>query len=42
LEALPDNYFVINDFATKKGTIDYIVVGPKGILTIETKSHRAL
>ena len=42
LEALPDNYFVIKDFATKKGTIDYIVVGPKGILTIETKSHRGV
>ena len=33
LEALPNNYFVINDFVTKKGTTDYIVVGPKGILT---------
>jgi hypothetical protein len=42
LEALPNNYFVINDFVTKKGTTDYIVVGPKGILTIETKSHRGV
>jgi hypothetical protein len=33
---------VINDFVTKKGTIDYIVVGPKGILTIETKSHKGV
>jgi hypothetical protein len=39
LEALPNNYFVVNDFVTKKGTADYIVVGPKGILTIETKNH---
>jgi len=39
LDALPDNYFVIDDFGTKKGTTDHIVVGPKGILTIETKSH---
>jgi len=42
LEALPNNYFVVNDFVTKKGTIDYIVVGPKGILTIETKSHQGV
>jgi len=39
LDALPDCYFVIDDFRTKKGTVDHIVVGPKGILTIETKSH---
>ena len=42
LEALPKNYFVMNDFVTKKGTIDFIVVGPKGILTIETKSHKCI
>ncbi len=42
LGALPDNYFVINDFATKKGTTDYILVGPKGILTIETKNHQGV
>ena len=42
LEALPKNYFVMNDFVTKKGTIDYIVVGPKGMLTIETKSHKGI
>jgi len=42
LEALPDNYFVMDDFVTKKGTTDYIVVGPKGILTIETKSHKGV
>jgi hypothetical protein len=42
LEALPNNYFVITDFVTKKGTTDYIVVGPKGILTIETKSHKGV
>jgi len=42
LEALPKNYFVINDFVTKTGTTDYIVVGPKGILTIETKNHKGV
>jgi hypothetical protein len=40
LEALPEGYFVINHFVTKKGTTDHIVVGPKGILTIDTKSHK--
>jgi hypothetical protein len=39
LDALPDSFFVIDDFRTKKGTVDHIVVGPKGILTIETKSN---
>lgn len=42
LEALPNNYFVIKDFVTKKGTTEYIVVGPKGILTIGTKSHKGV
>jgi hypothetical protein len=42
LEALPKNYFVMNDFVTKKGTLNYIVAGPKGILTIETKSHKGV
>ena len=42
LEALPDTYFAVIDFVTKKGTIDYILVGPKGILTFETKSHKGV
>jgi len=42
LESLPKNYFVISDFVTRKGTTDYIVVGPKGILTIGTKSHKGV
>jgi Nuclease-related domain len=42
LEALPNNYFVMKNFVTKKGTTDFIVVGPKGILTIETKSHKGV
>jgi len=42
LEALPNNYFVVDDFVTKKGTTGYIVVGPKGILTIETKNHQGV
>jgi Nuclease-related domain len=42
LEALPDTYFAVTDFVTKKGTIDYILVGPNGILTFETKSHKGV
>ena len=42
LEALPKNYFLKNDFATKKGTIDFLVVGPKGILAIDTKSPKGV
>jgi hypothetical protein len=42
LEALPDSYFVFTDFVTDKGTADFIVVGPKGVLTFETKSHRGV
>lgn len=42
LEALPDNYFMMNDFVTKKGTINYIVAGPKGILTIGKNSHQGV
>jgi Nuclease-related domain len=42
LEALPENYGVFQRFATKKGTTDHIVVGPKGILTIDTKDHRGV
>ena len=42
LETLPKNYFMMSDFLTKHGTIDYIVVGPKGILTIETKRHKGV
>lgn len=42
LEALPDNYYVINNFVTKKGTTDYIVAGPKGILTILTVIHQGV
>jgi hypothetical protein len=42
LELLPDSYFVIHDFVTRKGNADHIVVGPKGILTIGTKSQKGV
>jgi len=38
--ALPKGCFVLHDFASLRGNIDHIVVSPKGILTIETKSHK--
>jgi hypothetical protein len=42
LGALPNKYFVIDGFVTRKGTVDYILVGPKGILTIGTKSDKGV
>jgi len=32
--------FIINDFNTGRGNIDHILVGPKGVFTLEVKSHR--
>ena len=42
LRELPAGYFVVHDFALKRGNIDHIVISTKGILTIETKSHRGV
>jgi hypothetical protein len=42
LGELPAGYFVVHDFVSKRGNIDHIVISPKGILTIETKSHRGV
>ncbi len=42
LADLPKDYFVLNDFVTKRGSIDHILVSPKGVLTVETKSHRGV
>jgi len=39
LEALPDDYCVFHQFATRKGLTDYIVVGPKGILALDAKGY---
>jgi hypothetical protein len=36
---LPEGNFVIHDFNSGKGNIDHILIGPKGIFTLETKSH---
>jgi hypothetical protein len=42
LGELPAGYFVVHDFVSKRGNIDHIVISPKGILIIETKSHRGV
>jgi hypothetical protein len=42
LGELPAGYFVVNDFVLKRGNIDHIVISTKGILTIETKSHKGV
>ena len=42
LGELPTGYFVVNDFVLKRGNIDHIVISTKGILTIETKSHKGV
>lgn len=39
LDHLPEGNFVIHDFDFGKGNIDHILIGPKGIFTLETKSH---
>jgi len=42
LGELPAGYFVVHDIVTQRGNIDHIVISTKGILTIETKSHRGV
>ena len=39
---LPAGFYVVNDFVSMRGNIDHIVISTKGILTIETKSHRGV
>ena len=39
LESLPEGYFVVHDFDSGKGTIGRVLIGPKGIFTLETKTH---
>lgn len=42
LGELPAGYFVVHDYVCKRGNIDHIVISAKGILTVETKSHRGV
>jgi len=39
LDNTPEGNFVIHDFNSGRGNIDHILIGPKGIFTLETKSH---
>lgn len=39
LDNLPAGNFIIHDFNSGKGNIDHILMCPKGIFTLETKSH---
>ena len=40
LEALGDRWAVLHDVNTGRGNIDHVVIGPGGLFTVETKSHR--
>jgi hypothetical protein len=40
LQGLGDGWFALHDLDTGRGNIDHVVVGPGGVFTIETKSHR--
>jgi len=42
LGELPPGFYVVNDFVSKRGSIDHIVISKKGILTVETKSHKGV
>ena len=42
LADLSAKYYVVNDFVSKRGNIDHIVISTKGILTVETKSHKGV
>ncbi len=42
LGELPAGFYVVHDFVAKKENIDHIIISSKGILTIETKSHRGV
>jgi hypothetical protein len=40
IEGLPEGNFIIHDLDTGRGNIDHILIGPKGVFTLEVKSHR--
>jgi hypothetical protein len=42
LGELPAGFYVVNDFVSKRGNIDHIVISTKGFLTVETKNHRGV
>lgn len=42
LESLPPEYKIIKDFNTGRGNIDFVVIGPTGIFTIEVKANQGI
>jgi len=42
LGELPAGISVVNDFVSKRGNIDHIVISRKGLLTVERNSHRGV
>lgn len=42
LMQLGSEYKIIPDFQNGRGNIDFIIVGPKGIFTIEVKAHKGI
>jgi len=40
LRTLPKEYYVFNDLGFEGFNIDHVVIGPTGVFTVETKSHR--
>jgi hypothetical protein len=40
LEGLGTGWLALHDVDTGRGNIDHVVIGPGGLFTIETKSHR--
>jgi len=42
LADLPAKFYVVNDFVSKRGNIDHIIISTKGILIIESKSHKGV
>lgn len=42
LYELGEDYKIVSDFQTGRGNIDFIVIGPKGVFTIEVKAEKGL
>ena len=40
LRTLPKEYYVFHDLCFEGFNIDHVVIGPTGVFTVETKSHR--
>jgi hypothetical protein len=40
LGQLPDDHIVLHDIVASYGNIDHVVLAPRGVFAVETKSHR--